>query len=107
MMKKNRPGIEMTLITEEADAQRIAAELMAQTTTLGVRIAHEERLELERRRERVETPFGPADVKVAVLPGGTERMSPEYDWCRRVAEETGTPILEVYDAVRRAWADRS
>jgi uncharacterized protein (DUF111 family) len=34
-------------------------------------------------------------------------MSPEYDWCRRVAEETGTPILEVYDAVRRAWADRS
>jgi uncharacterized protein (TIGR00299 family) protein len=107
MMKKNRPGVELTLITDEEDAERIAHELMAQTTTLGVRVAREERVELERRRDTVETEYGTAEVKLAILPDGGERMSPEYEWCRRVAEETDTPILEVYDAVRRAWSART
>jgi uncharacterized protein (TIGR00299 family) protein len=106
MMKKNRPGIELTVICHPGDAETMASELMAQTTTLGVRVAREERLELERRRDTVSTRFGEAEVKVALLPGGGERMSPEYEWCRRVAVECGVPILEVYDAVRHAWTRR-
>jgi uncharacterized protein (TIGR00299 family) protein len=106
MMKKNRPGVELTVITEEDDVDHICRELLSHTTTLGLRVAREGRVELERRRETVDTEFGQADVKVAVLPGGGERISPEYESCRRIAEAKDLSILEVYDAVRRAWTDR-
>jgi hypothetical protein len=106
MMKKNRPGVELTVIAEEHDAQRLAAYVLANTTTLGVRVAREERVELERRKDAVETEYGRVDVKVAILPGGAERMSPEFESCRRVAEERGVPLLDVFDAARRAWPRR-
>jgi len=103
IMKKNRPGIEATVLCEDADATRIAEHIMAETTTLGVRVAREERVELERRADTVDTPLGTAKVKLAVLPGGDERMSPEYESCRELAASSGKPILEVYDIVRVAW----
>ncbi len=107
MMKKNRPGVELTVIVDNEETDRIAHELLIHTTTLGVRVAREERIELERRRETIDTEYGPADVKVAVLPGGGERMSPEFESCRRIADEKGLPVLTVFDAVRRAWSKRS
>lgn len=107
IMKKNRPGVELTVIAEEANVERLTQTMLAETTTLGVRVAREERVELERRRESVDTPFGPAEVKVATLPDGKERVSPEYESCRRIAEETGMSILDVYHAVHRAWTDRA
>jgi uncharacterized protein (DUF111 family) len=33
-------------------------------------------------------------------------MSPEYESCREIAERTGRPVLDVFDAVRRAWHAR-
>jgi hypothetical protein len=104
MMKKNRPGVEVTVITEAADDQRLAGVLLAHTSTLGVRVTRETRLELERRSETVVTDIGEARVKVATLPGGGERMSPEYESCKQLAEASGRPIIEVFDIVRVAWA---
>jgi uncharacterized protein (TIGR00299 family) protein len=105
MMKKNRPGVEVTVITEVADERRLAAFLLAQTTTLGVRVAREERLELERRGVTIRTEIGEARVKVAALPGGGEKVSPEYESCRALAEASGRSIVEVFEIVRRAWSD--
>lgn len=106
MMKKNRPGVELTVITNESDAERIARELLVHTTTLGVRVTQEERVEVPRRKETVETQYGSAEVKVATLPDGRERMSPEFESCRRIADEHGISILDAYEVVRRAWSDR-
>lgn len=107
MMKKNRPGVEVTVISEIEDEQRLAGVLLRQTTTLGVRVAHENRLELERRGETVRTEIGDARVKVALLPDGDEKMSPEFESCRELAEKSGRPIVEVFDIVRRAWQTAS
>jgi uncharacterized protein (TIGR00299 family) protein len=104
-MKKNRPGVEITVIGEIAVEDRLAAFLLANTTTLGLRVAHEARVELERRVDEIETPHGPARVKVAILPGGGERISPEYESCREIATRTGMTLMDVFDAVRRAWHD--
>ncbi|MEJ2719800.1 MAG: nickel pincer cofactor biosynthesis protein LarC [bacterium] len=82
IMKKNRPGIEITVITEETDARRIADYLMANSTTLGVRLHREERVELPRRPGTLETPFGTLAIKIAVRPGGAETMSPEFESCK-------------------------
>ncbi|MDH3196634.1 MAG: nickel pincer cofactor biosynthesis protein LarC [Candidatus Krumholzibacteria bacterium] len=105
-MKKNRPGVELTVIGEEHDAARLSEWILAHTTTLGVRVAREERVELERRQEKVETALGPANVKVARLRDGGERASPEYESCRALAEQTGRPLTEIYDLVKRAWEER-
>jgi uncharacterized protein (TIGR00299 family) protein len=103
MMKKNRPGVEVTLIGEEKNVYDLANLLMTHTTTLGVRIHREERMELARRKAVVETPYGAIDVKVALRPDGREAASPEYESCKRVAAEAGVTLLEVYEAVRKAW----
>ncbi len=103
IMKKNRPGVEVTVICEERDASALAAHVLANTTTLGVRVGREERVELERTAETIETPLGPARVKVAIVPGSGERVSPEYESCRELAAHSGKPIIEVYDIVRAAW----
>ena len=103
IMKKNRPGVEATVICDESDAAALCDHILANTTTLGVRVAHEERVELERRAETVETPLGTARVKVAIVPGGGDRVSPEYESCRELAAQSGKPLVEVYDIVRAAW----
>jgi uncharacterized protein (TIGR00299 family) protein len=106
MMKKNRPGVEVTVIAEEKDTSRVVDCLMSETTTLGVRVHREERVEIPRKRETVDTPYGEVAVKVAERPGGVQTMSPEYESCRALALEAGVPLISVYEAARKAWNDR-
>jgi len=103
MMKKNRPGVEVTLIGEEQNAYELANLLMANTTTIGVRIHREERIELPRRQASVDTPYGKIEVKVATRPGGSELVSPEYESCKKAAQKSGASLLDIYEAVRQAW----
>lgn len=107
MMKKNRPGTEVTVICEIVDEQRLAGLLMTHTTTLGVRITREDRLELERRQETVQTEIGEARVKIGILPDGSRKMSPEYESCKSLSADTGLTIATVFDIVRRAWQGAS
>ena len=103
MMKKNRPGTEVTVIAEERDVYEVAALLMNHTTTIGVRVHREERIELPRRKETVETEHGTIEIKVAVQPNGRELVSPEYESCKKAADKAGVSLIEVYEAARRAW----
>lgn len=103
MMKKNRPGLEMTVITEERDVQAIAGLILEETTTIGLRVDREERIELPRAQEIVETRFGSITVKVVTLPGGRRKMSPEYESCRAAAGRAAVTVREVFDAARAAW----
>jgi len=103
-MKKNRPGVEITLLCENCDADRLARAMLTETTTIGVRIAREERIELERRAEQLSTPLGNVCVKVVCLPDGSLRMSPEYESCRELADAIGRPIEAIYRAAHAAWA---
>jgi len=107
MMKKNRPGVEVTVIAEEENAAGVIECLMSETTTLGVRVHREERVELTRRRAEVDTPYGPVIVKVAERPGGVETMSPEYESCKGLAEKAGVPLVEIYDAAKKAWSGKN
>jgi uncharacterized protein (DUF111 family) len=103
VMKKGRPGILLMVIAEPAHAEKLAALMMRETTTLGVRVRTEERLELDRRIVDVETAFGPVRVKIATLPEGGERLVPEFESVREVSERTGRPLREVSQAAIEAW----
>ena len=84
-MKKGRSGLWLVVICEPADARRLAEAVLAETSTLGVRMREERRIELPRYTLEVQTEYGPVQVKVARLPGGGERAMPEYESVIEVA----------------------
>lgn len=97
-MKKGRPGVSVTVIAPPSRAQELAQILMAETSTIGVRVRECARLCLPREAGTVSTPFGLLRVKWARLPDGSCRVTPEYEDCARVAAERGVPLREVYEA---------
>jgi pyridinium-3,5-bisthiocarboxylic acid mononucleotide nickel chelatase len=94
-MKKNRPGELLTVLCEPAAAERLVALIFRETTTIGVRFHEARRRTLERESVAVETPLGRVRVKVARVNGRIENVAPEYDDCRRIAEEKGVPLKQV------------
>ncbi len=106
VMKKGRPGLWLVVVADPHRASDLAGLILAGTTSLGVRLRVEERVELERRGETVETPFGGIAVKVATLPDGTERAAPEFESVREAAERAGRPLREVAEAAMAAWRAR-
>jgi pyridinium-3,5-bisthiocarboxylic acid mononucleotide nickel chelatase len=97
-MKKNRPGIGLTVIAPPAAKEGLLARLFTDSTTLGVRIMEVERVTARRWPETIDTPYGPLQVKVMEY-GGRRRLLPEYEACRRLAEAHGVPLIEIYRLV--------
>jgi uncharacterized protein (TIGR00299 family) protein len=97
-MKKNRPGVMLTVLCAPGTEDHLAGLLFEETTTIGVRIGYEERLELERSAGEVVTPFGRVAVKRAALPSGGYKTAPEYESCRKAARKHGVPVREVFEA---------
>jgi len=102
-MKKGRPGLWLVVIAPPERADEIAHHLLRETTTLGVRVRHEERIEADRRFTEVATPHGAVTLKVARLPDGSERAVPEFESLRRTAEASGKPLREVAEAAIASW----
>jgi uncharacterized protein (TIGR00299 family) protein len=94
-MKKNRPGVRLTVIAPLAARESLLESLFSHSTTLGVRLTEVERVAAHRWHETITTPYGPLTVKVMEY-AGRRRLMPEYEDCRRLAEEHGLPLLEVY-----------
>ncbi len=101
-MKKNRPGVLLTLLCAEADADRFAELLLKETTAFGVRRHLAERRKLRREFATVKTPFGDVTVKMGRLDGRVVQAAPEYESCKRAAEQAGVPLKQVYEAASRA-----
>jgi hypothetical protein len=100
-MKKNRPGIIVSVLCPPEREDAIAAVLLRETSTLGVRVSTVSRHEAAREVLEFESTLGPAAVKVKRLLGEPPRVAPEYEACRRIAEERGMPLAEVYRVVER------
>jgi pyridinium-3,5-bisthiocarboxylic acid mononucleotide nickel chelatase len=100
-MKKNRPATKLAAICAPDREQEIASLLLAETSTLGVRVQRLHRYKAERWTETVETPWGSVGVKLKSFEGHRS-VAPEYDDCLRVARASGVPVAQVYEAARAA-----
>lgn len=100
-MKKNRPAVKLTVITPPPLLLHLTRIILLESTAIGVRHYPAERLKLERTAETRQTTLGEIQVKVLSEAGAVVRVAPEYEECRRLALETGTPIAEVYRIVER------
>jgi uncharacterized protein (TIGR00299 family) protein len=102
-MKKNRPGVMLSVLCRDSDREKLSQMLFSETTTLGLRSYSVERRALQRESVRVETPYGPIDVKVAKLNGRIVNQMPEYEQCREAARLAGVPLRSVEEAARTAF----
>jgi hypothetical protein len=100
-MKKNRPAVQVWLLCRPQDASNLENILFEETTTLGIRRSLVERHSLPRSFETVETPYGQVKVKLAHLDKGKKRAVPEYEDCKKLAQEHGVPLWEVYLAAQK------
>ena len=103
-MKKNRPGVLLSVLCGRDEKEAVMKLLFTETTTLGVRSYEVARRALPRSVVRVETQYGPIDVKVAHLDGRVVNEMPEFEQCRQAAAQAGVPVKIVEDAVRVAVA---
>jgi pyridinium-3,5-bisthiocarboxylic acid mononucleotide nickel chelatase len=108
-MKKNRPGVLLSILCEGAtDKEFLMQLLFKETTTLGIRSYEVTRRALQRSVVRVETPYGPIDVKVAHLDGRVVNEMPEFEQCRQAAANANVPLKAVEEAARKElWKQRS
>lgn len=106
-MKKNRPGVLVTLLCRPEDRQPMTELLFRETTTLGVRYHDEQREILQREFVSVETEFGAIKMKIArANDGRLINYAAEFDDCRLAAELYQVPIREVQLAALRAFATK-
>ncbi|MBI2688736.1 MAG: nickel pincer cofactor biosynthesis protein LarC [Acidobacteria bacterium] len=98
LMKKNRPGSLLSVITRPEEQEALAKVILEETTTLGLRMFTAERRVQSRSEVTVDTPYG--KVRMKVTPQGA---SPEYDDCRALAAEKGVPLKKVLAEAQFAY----
>jgi uncharacterized protein (TIGR00299 family) protein len=101
-MKKNRPGVLLSVLCGEGDAERFTEMLLTETTAFGVRRYTSERRKLRREFGVVDTPYGRVAVKYGKLDGKIVQAAPEFESCKRLAEDNHVSVKAVYDAANRA-----
>lgn len=101
-MKKNRPAVLLSILCERDRKEELMNLLFTETTTLGIRSYEVQRRALQRSVTRVETQYGPIDVKVAHLNGRVVNEMPEFEQVRAAASKAGVPLKVVEDVVRGA-----
>jgi pyridinium-3,5-bisthiocarboxylic acid mononucleotide nickel chelatase len=99
-MKKNRPGVLLSVIATEATVATLETILFRETGTFGIRRTRAERSILQREMITVPTPWGDVQAKRGRR-AGHEIVTPEYEDCARVARECNVPLRVVLDVVRK------
>jgi uncharacterized protein (DUF111 family) len=112
LMKKGRAGTVVHALVRAADRDRLAAVIMRETTTFGVRVLPVGRLQAEERRAAVafagETGgdlSGDARevaVRLGYIGGELVTVSPEFEDCRRLAEHSAWSLKRIYEDVQAA-----
>jgi pyridinium-3,5-bisthiocarboxylic acid mononucleotide nickel chelatase len=102
-MKKNRPGTLLTVLCQPADAQTLMTLIFAETTTFGVRTHAAQRRVLPREFVKVTTSFGEVRIKLSRVNGRVLHVAPEYDDCRKLAEEKNVPLQRVISEALRSY----
>ena len=101
-MKKNRPGVLLTVLCPTEDADRFSELILRETSAFGVRRSMDERRKLRREVVAVRTPYGEVAVKLGRLNGKVIQAAPEFGSCKQLAEQAKVPLKLVYEAAIKA-----
>ena len=97
-MKKNRPGILLSVLCLPEDADRLAEEIMKHTSTLGIRRQEMSRYALQRSVGTVNTSYG--EVRLKQASGmGVKRSKPEFDDIAAIARKYNVPLRTIREKI--------
>ena len=107
-MKKNRPGVLLTVLCAENDADKFAELILRGTTAFGVRKTIAERRKLRREFAEVKTAFGNVTVKIGRLGGKVVQAASEFESVKKIAAKAGMPVKQVFETVAKIkkWQGR-
>jgi uncharacterized protein (TIGR00299 family) protein len=94
-MKKNRPGVVVSVQCRPGDVDQLQSILFTELLTLGVRQSTVMRTALARLPHQQQTPWGAVHGKLILLPDGAKRFAPEYESCRQIAEANDVTVSDV------------
>ncbi len=100
-MKKNRPGVLLTVLCAETDADKFSEMMLGETTAFGVRRTIAERRKLRREFATVKTKFGSVTVKLGKLNGKAVQAAPEFESCKKLAAQKKIPLKKIYEAATK------
>jgi len=101
-MKKNRPGVLLTVLCAEAEADKFSELILRETTAFGVRKTMAERRKLRREFTEIATPHGKVAIKIGRLGGKVVQTAPEFESAKKIAAKTGVPVKQVFTAAVQA-----
>ena len=97
IMKKNRPGIKLSVLCEQEKQEELEKLVLTETTTLGLRKYEVDRTILKRQSVKLKTKYGVVSMKLGYMGGKPVKLAPEFEECREIAEGFGIPIRQVYE----------
>jgi uncharacterized protein (DUF111 family) len=102
-MKKGRPALMISALATFQTRGAVAAAILRETTTIGIRYAERDRTILARSIREVATAYGPIAVKVACDGDAVMNVAPELDACVAAARRHGVPVKLVFAAALAAY----
>lgn len=105
IMKKSRPATTLSTLVNESKLEEIQDIIFTETSTIGLRYYEVNRIAAEREIIPVQSDIGSANVKVSRHLGKICNISPEYEDCKKLAQERGVSLKEVQQIVIQAAKD--
>ncbi|HUA68509.1 MAG TPA: nickel pincer cofactor biosynthesis protein LarC [Candidatus Saccharimonadales bacterium] len=106
-MKKNRPGVVLTVLCVDTEADKFSEMILRETSAFGVRRTMAERRKLRREFVEVKTPLGRITVKLGKFNGKVMQAAPEFESCKKLAAKAKIPLKQAYAAANRAISARA
>lgn len=104
-MKKNRPGVHLTVVAPPDKAVALARRILRDSTASGVRSQEITRFKLRRQVKCIQMPLGDVQIKLFYEGQHLLRLAPEFESCRKLANNSGLPLPEVYRLAQQAASD--
>lgn len=101
-MKKDRPGILLTVLCNVTEESRFSKLILTHTSTRGVRIQPCYRRTLDAQFRKISTVYGEITVKISTGYGIT-KCKPEYEDVAAAARQCKVPFQAVYTAAVEAF----
>jgi uncharacterized protein (TIGR00299 family) protein len=99
IMKKGRPGIKLSVLCNQDKQEALSEIIFRETTSIGLRFYRADRKTLQREIMSMDTKYGRVRLKKARLGKEIQKVSPEYEDCKKIAKKFNIPLLEVLKAV--------
>ncbi|MGM5482819.1 MAG: nickel pincer cofactor biosynthesis protein LarC [Nanobdellota archaeon] len=105
-MKKNRPGVKLSVIAKPEDTNRLSKIILKHTTTTGIRINKTRRKKLDENFLKINIKGSPIKVKLGYLNKKLVNISPEYEDCKKLSENKSVPLKDILNDVIAATKNK-